>query len=213
MKKRFTLIELLVVIAIIAILAAMLLPALSAARERARVASCQTKLKQIGTACFMYGDANASWVPNTYSKSATDDSKSASYYWGYNGNYPHGYSAFTLLINGSFFGSQEEFFDRPEDKFIKMAEKYWNSFAAVVPNIFSVNPPRAIFGRDNPGRYIFLDHLGTMKNIAAAKGNNHGESGNVLYMGGHVLNKSIPKDKYEWIGDSSTRFGQYLDEE
>ena len=60
--KKFTLIELLVTIAIIAILAALLLPSLSKARDKARSAQCTGNIKQVGLSLISYGGDAVDWI-------------------------------------------------------------------------------------------------------------------------------------------------------
>ncbi len=100
MKKHFTLIELLVVIAIIAILAAMLLPALNSARERGRAASCMSNMRQLGQAFQGYVDNTEYFIPYMNVGPSKRRPTSTHYWTGY--FYDHGILPLNIFVCPSF---------------------------------------------------------------------------------------------------------------
>jgi len=216
-KSFFTLIELLVVIAIIAILAAMLLPALSAARERARSASCMNKLKQIGLAYFMYAGDNDSNVP-------TYDIRDCSHANGNNCIYRNvransSKRPGTLLYKGGYFSNEPKsvpYQDIKQTYFVCPSDSYWHTTGDsdasytyfLLNSVGAANhssdfyggakASRQLVGVDNPENTVVSDMF-SYNNGNNGVPENHPGNANALKLGGHVVNyvtKNIGKESY-----------------
>lgn len=214
----FTLIELLVVVAIISILGAMLLPALSRAREKARQAVCMGNLKQLAIATFTYCDDYNGWLP----PGGTTTSYTVPYWNDYiasnfgmcdrNFRYRFGTAMYTYFNNVPTRYKRQTIFLCPSDRIasggcgsyamnIMIGYPYWTSYPQRCANMRLSKVPHP-----DITALIVCSGLGTpwIQYLTPSSRRDlvkdlHGNGTNMLFCDGHV----------EWISIDMSRLIQY----